>query len=280
MLEFLGMEEEATRVLICLAILGPCIMFPIGTLVASGDKAGKLNTVVAVICAIVGIAAVVIGILPFIALFFTFQWNVLIKGVFFGILTGAAGYGIGYGTTLSGRKRKYRNNPIMKEAVAFSKKNQIVAVQCFENRLRFFLDLENDDYCNGHNDTHMVSNVRDSAAFQQSWKRPAAWEAYDRAPSYAGTITFADRGWPSIPDLDLFAKVLAEELGGCGVAAHVQNVQYDTVVSTSSSITTTHHITHMYSDRFVYKKAVRSRKFPKQKQREKKSPEVKTNSWE
>ena len=287
MLEFLGLKEEAARVLICFAVIGFSCMLPLGCAAASGETQDKKKEyggiVLVVLCAVAGIGATIIGILPAIALFFTFQWKTLITGIFYALLTGALGYGLGYGSTMRSRKRSYRKNPIMKEAVAFCKKNGIVAVQCFDDRIRFFRDLENGGYCESYNDKHIVSDITASMDFQRTWTRPAAWCDYDRPNSYAGTIVFAERDWPKIPDLDLFARVLAKSLGGCGVASHVQSVQYDTSRWEGSTHVTTHNITHMYSDRFVYKKSVYNTRFrahEKQKRQEPKVRQPKGNSWE
>jgi len=285
MLEFLGLEKEATQVLICFAVIGFACMLPLGCAAASGDtesEKGKYGGVVLmVICAILGIGAVIMGILPAIALFFTFQWKTLITGVFYALLTGAAGYGLGYCGTMSSRKRKYAKNPIMKEAVAYCRENGIVAVQCFDDRIRFFRDLENREYCESYTNTHMAADILASNSFKKGWTRPAAWCDYDRPRSFAGAIIFADRDWPRIPDLDLFAKVLAKQLGGCRVAEHIQRDQYDTTKLEGNTRTTTHHITLLYSDRFVYKKAALDSKYPPApKQQPPKVKQPKGNSWE
>lgn len=285
MLEFLGLEEEATRVLICFAVLGAASMLPMGCAAASGDgESGKQQyggILLMVICGVLGIGAFVMGILPAIVLFFTFQWKTLLIGVFYAILTGSAGYGLGYWRTMSGRKRKYRKNPIMQEAVAYCKQNGIVAVQCFDDRIRFFRDLENREYCESHVDTHKAADILASNSFRKGWTRPASWCAYDRPQSFAGDIVFADRGWPKIPDLNLFAKVLAKQLGGCRVAEHTQRDQYDTSRLEGNTRITTHNITIMYRDCFVYKKAALDSKYPPApKQESRKAKQPRGNSWE
>lgn len=288
MLEFLGLEEEASRVILCFLIIGISVGLPSGGVSASGRKKDDGKTpVVMVIGMVIAVIAFLVGLLPGIVLFFTFQWNVLLGGLFLALAAGAVCFGLGYFVVLSHRKGKYKRNPIMKEAVAYCRRSGVVGVQCFGDRLRFHKELADADYCKTDTHMEMRANLDQSVDYQTHWTRPDSWIAYDQSSGYAGDLTFAKRDYPDIPDLELFAKVLASRLGGCGIATHTRSVQYDTVTRTAGTTTRTHHITHLYRDCFVYKKSACRRLREQQAQREKALratapavPVKKENTWE
>lgn len=289
MLEFLGLEDEAIKVVISFIILGAVLGVQAGILSAntnSDEKKVKVGSIVfLVICILAGAYAFLSGILPAIALFFTFQWKALLGGLFQGSIVAAVTFWIGNRAVIRSRRKKYMRNPIVKETVAYCKQNDIVGIQCFDDRLRFFKKLEDPNYCKTSINKEKKENAAQALEYQKNWSRPECFVAYDYPLSLYGTLKFRDRDYPNLPDLPMFASVLARKLGGFGYATHYHSVQYDTVAYGAGTKTTTHHITVLHSDCFVYKrKAYREKKkawkeLGLNKKPEKPTP-VKKNTWE
>ena len=259
MLEFLGLEDEAMKVLVSCIILGAVIGIQSGIL--SADTKGSEGKVKAgpviflVICILAGVYALFTGFLPAVVLFFTFQWKALLWCVFLGLTVAAVTFFIGNRVVQWGRRRKYMRNPIIREAVEFCRKNEIVGIQCFDDSLRFFQKLEDPDYCRSSVRVEKKKDASESEEYQKNWSREESWIAYDRPLSYVGTLKFADRDYPNVPDLPMFASALARKAKGFGYARHFHSVQYDTVSYSGNTRTTTHHITVLHSDCFVYNRA-------------------------
>ncbi len=262
MLEFLGLQAEANQIMVTTLIIAGLIGFALGGSMANGEKTTKFWKVSNIISAIIGILLVIFGAIPAIKLFFTFQWAYLLRPVFIGIPVGIVTFCLGFFPSNAARKRKYRRNPVMREALEFCRENRVVAVQCFEDRLRFFNDLVNEDYCRPYSNTYEASNGAASYTFQSSWQRPKSWQEYDNPPCLVGVLSFAERNYPNLPDLGFFAQVLAKELGGCEMVAHNQTTKYDTTTYKDGNKTITHYTTWLYKDCFVYKKSAREKKFP------------------
>ena len=117
MLEILGMEREASTVMQCFLVMGISGGI-IGGYIAGAKKREKdvFGIILAIICSISGGIAFIKGLWPGIALFFTFQWKTLLKGLFLGLLVAfVLGFFV-YFITVSLRISKYARNPITKEA--------------------------------------------------------------------------------------------------------------------------------------------------------------------
>ncbi len=255
-LDFLGLEQEAVRLFIGCIILGLALGALLGALSGYGkntnNRASTGQIVFLVICIVVGIAGLIIGAIPGILLFFTFQWKTIFIGLVQGVIAAVPPYFIAKSTVRSHRRRKYMRNPIIKEAVAYCKQKGIVGIQCFADRLRYFKAIENPGYCK--NDMKIVK--RESAylakCYQEQWSWPDSWVGYENAGSFAGELKFSDRGYPRVPDLPMFASALAKKLGGFDYAEHNHSVQHDTVTYGGNTKTTTHNIVVLHNDCFVF----------------------------
>lgn len=279
MLEFLGLQKEAHTVTVALILIFGAIGLAIGRSTAK-DK-GSLTAFINGFCIVAGVAGLIKGFGPAIKLFFTFQWGVMLKGAFLGILAGAA-LGIPtYLVSMAFRRMRFRKNPVLQEAVAYCRSNNIVGIQCYGKYLRFFSALENEQYCKGENKVIHELTAAEGRRTESADLRPVSWKAYDKAPSYQGTLVFADRGYPELPDPGFFADMLARELGGFGCAHHSISVQYNYTRFNKDTGHTEHvdHTTHTYFDYFVYsKKALADlRKKNKPKETAVAKP---TNKWE
>lgn len=188
-------------------------------------------------------AACFFGLVMFICLkwikLFTYLLRIVLAALAAGLLAYLAGR--------SRRKKKYRKNPIVKEAVAFCKAHQVKAVQVFPDRLRFFTDVLNSDYCKTASLTEECLDLSDATSRQHCYNRPASWKAYDCPPEFCGDLVFADRGYPSVTDLEMLAKVLKGKLR-LSMASH----QVCTKYVTKSGNTTTTYITWFYHDCFLF----------------------------
>ena len=259
MLDFLGLEEEALRVLWSCIIIGIALGIEAGALAGANKKIefnneAKATTgeiVLLVFCILLGVVGFLIGILPGIMLLFTFQWKYIIGAIFAGVLVCVLVYFLVRAIVLSGRRAKYKRNPIVAEAVAFCKQNNIVGVQCFVDGMRFFTAIEHPHFCQKQVTLEKVDSFSTWNSYKESWKRPEHWAVYDRSPNCIKVMRFADHGYNNVPDLAMFAETIAKQLHFSCVE-HSHKVQYDSVTSTATTRTTTHNIAILHEDFFVY----------------------------
>ena len=259
MLEFLGLEEEVMRVLWGCIIMGIALGIETGALAGnskksdsgSDAKASVGQIILLVFCILLGAIGFFVGILPGIVLFFTFQWKYILGAILAGVIVCVPIYFLVRAIVLAGRKAKYLRNPIIAEAVAFCKQNNIVGVQCFANGIRFFTAIEHPQFCKKEASLINVDSFAYWNTYQQTWKCPAHWAAFDNSPNCIKELRFADHGYNNVPDLEMFAKALAQKLH-FSYAEHSHRVQYDSVTTTASTRTTTHNIAILHEDFFVY----------------------------
>ena len=282
MLEFLGLQKEAHTVTVALILIFGAIGLALGRSLA--EQKGKLTAFINGFSAVAGVAGLIKGFGPAIKLFFTFQWGVLLKGTFLGVLVGAAlGFPVYY-LSIAARKRKYRKNPVLQEAANYCRSHNIVGIQCFRDSLRFFNALENEEYCSSENKTVHELSARNGQITERQDLRPDSWKAYDAPKSYQATLKFSDRGYPELPDVQLFAEVLAGELKGFSYASHSTSVQYNYTRFNKDTGQTEHvdHTTQSYFDCFVYSKKalsdLKAQNASARKEREKAAG--KPNTWE
>ena len=259
MLEFLGLEEEAMRVFWGCLIMGLALGIETGVLAGDGNKADSDqetkasvgHIVLLVACIILGVIGFLIGILPGIVLFFTFQWKYILGAVFAGVIVSILTYFLARSIVIAIRRTKYLRNPIVAEAVAFCKQHNVVGVQCFADGMRFFTAIEHPAFCKKLVTLEMKYSYEAWYEYKTTWQPPDAWAAYDHSPHCIRVLRFADHGYGNVPDLEMFAKVLASKLH-FAYAEHNHRVQYDTVTTTASTRTTTHNIAILHEDFFVY----------------------------
>jgi len=289
MLEFLGLEDEAVKVFIGCILMGLALGIQMGAMAGYPDRDENAKTpvgqlVLLVACILTGAAGFLLGIIPGILLFITFQWKYIIFAVLLGIVITVPTYFLLKWVVLARRRAKYMRNPIVKEAVEFCRQNRIVGIQCFPDGIRFFMTLNHPDYCKRSVSTETKSDHTAWQTYKGTWKRPDAWAAYDHG--CVKVIRFSDRNFPNVPDLPMFAGALAKKLGDFAYAEHKHAVQYDTVTTTGNTCTTTHHIAVLHEDCFVY-----SRKAYREAQKARrdltlpadetpKPPQPKQNTWE
>lgn len=254
MLEFLGLTEEANLLLSCAVIAGFVGMIPGGPAMAGKS----INKVVSGLCIGISCIAFLVGLWPIIVLFFAFQWAVLFKALFFALLAGAVTGVPGFLLANNKRKKAYRNNPVMQEVVAYCKAKNIVGIQCYPDRLRFFNGLASINYCKTddyviHSDAHYGESTYAS--------RTKDWSPTDNDRYLVGTFYFAQRNYPNLPDVSMFANVLAKSLGDCQVAIHRESnkrdyYRYDKSTDKRELV---HQTTITYEDYFVYKSSALKR---------------------
>ena len=289
MLDFLGLKYEAELVVWFCVLGGTLAGMGYGLLSVNGKGwREKLWTVLAWV--FIGLA-IIAGGLACVAgfiLLITFKWGQLFKALLIGGAVGGVLYLILRGVFANIRLSKYRRNPLMKEIVEFCKKNGVVGIQCFSDGVRFFTALENGEYCREDRKVEHVENAKNAASIEQMDLRPNAWKAYDNPPSLLKELKFADRDYPNLPDVEMFARALASALGGCGVAHHSTAVgyRYTRFNGTTGNRDLVSHTTYTYQDQFVYKKSAlrKIKKGRKQQDRQaaalRAAEEKKANRWE
>lgn len=259
MLEFLGMESEANTLVTCFMILGLSIGIISGYIGGSKDSGGGiLGIILYILCGISGVIAFIKGLGPGIALFFTFQWGIMLKGLFLGILIGLISGFIFYKLLISMRIKKYARNPLMKEIVLFCKERHIVGVLCYKKELFFFTDLANAALCESEHRAMTAINHKDSLNLQASYTGPKGLAQLQQSASCVGKILLSERNYPDIPDLNIFAKALAKKWKDCKIASHSAHVSYKTTKydTNRKAYVTTDYITHLYDDAFVFKRNI------------------------
>lgn len=258
MLEFLGLQSEAVRVFICFVLMGIFLGLSIGSTTAKGKDA-KLG-VFGVICIIATLIALFICAWPLVMLFFTFQWKWILIPLVIAVAVGAGCFALTYSATMAKRKRKYKKNPIVKEAVAFCRENNIVGIQCHKDRIRFYDFLQNSEYCKSHIEARKAATDMECTQLESSDFRPDSWKAYDHPMALKGEIKFADRGYPDLEELDLFAKALTSCFKGFGMAEHKAYVEYTGYHKspTTGISQSAHHYIYIWDDRFIFSKKAKA----------------------
>jgi len=288
MLEFLGLEEEAMRVVLGCILIGIPVGVQVGISIAYGSREPDQVTLgqkfFLAACILMGVVGLFAGAWPAIILFFTFQWKSLLIALFLGATAGAIALFITWPAGVQRRRRKYQRTPVMQEVARFCLENDIVAIQCFSGHLRFFKELQDPDYCAASLHKEQKETAAEASAYQANWQKPEAARSYEG--KHVSVLRFADRDYPDVPDLDIFAGALAQMLPGFRHVSHYHSVQYDTVSYSVNTRTTTHNITVLWEDRLVFsQQAYRARqkdwaKLGKADKPERADPTPKPNSWE
>ncbi len=253
-IQFLDMEYEILQVFLCwcgAAVLG---LWAFGKVEDREFKPAVGTAVIFWIQFGAALVLILLSILPAIALFFLFQWGPLLLCLIYAGLLGTGAYFLSRYLARRKRRRKYYKNPIFREALDYCRNHEVVAVQCFRNRVGFFTDIPNVAYCQRHHDEIKSVNYNSSLRNQKEWVRPAAWTATDSPECYIGTIAFEQQGYEDLPDLEIFAEALCKKLPGFDMAEHYQAVSYTTESYADVTKTITNHITVIYHDFFLFSK--------------------------
>ncbi|MBQ4066889.1 MAG: hypothetical protein IJD22_04495 [Clostridia bacterium] len=286
MLDFLGLTDDAAKVFIGLIIMGIALGIPFGAHV--GTKNGsKATTAGIVIGTVISVITIFICAWPAFMLFITFQWKWILLPLLAGILVFAIFFSISFLLGSAARIGKYKRNPVIKRAVKYCKENDIVAIQCHGEMIRFYGELKNTEYCSDDKVTRYAATDSQCDEYLDSDFRPDHWRAYDRFPTPGEDILFADMGYPPLEDIDIFAKALASCLGGCAIAKHESYVEFKGYyVNRKTGIgKRAHHFIYTQNDRFVYKKKalaelIKKTGGPKKPAPEKKEEPKPENKWE
>lgn len=289
MLDFLNLKYEAELVVWFCILGGALAGMGFGLLSVNGKGwKDKLWTVLAWL--FIGLA-VIAGGLACVAgfmLLITFKWGHLFKALLIGGAVGGLLYLILKGAFANIRRSKYRRNPLMKEIVAYCKKNDVVGIQCFADRVRFFSALESEGYCQDERKVVHLEYAKNAAATEQEDLRPETWKAYDNPPSLLKVLKFADREYPNLPDVEIFAESLASCLGGSKAVRHstAVNYRYTRFNGSTGNRDMVRHTTYTYEDWFVYKKSALRKLKNRKKQRDREAEAMraaaqkKANRWE
>lgn len=288
MLDFLNLKEEGEMLIIFTVLTGILCGIAYGLIMSAGKEKSVLpRRYFGWIFAVLAVPACGLALVAGFMQLITFRWGQLLKSV---IIGGGVGMGLFCLVCIMLfrlRRVRFLRKALMREILRYCRANNIVGVQCFRDRVRFFTALENAEYCQSEQKRQHVQNYQEAASCENTDMRPGTWKAYDNPPSLAGTLKFSDRNYPELPDLGLFAAALAQGLGGCGVAIHGTSVHYTYQRRNVSNGRTewVNHTTHTYQDQFVYKK--RALKVLKQEKArldkefaaQRKAEEKKFNSW-
>ena len=289
MLDFLGLKYEAELVVLFCVLGGMLAGMGFGLISVNGKGwRDKLWTVLAWVLLGLAIVAGGLACVAGFMLLITFKWGHLFKALLIGGAVGGLLYLIFRGIFENIRLNKYRRNPLMKEIVAYCKKNDVVGIQCYADRVRFFSALENGAYCEDERKVVHLEYAKNAAATEQEDLRPETWKDYDNPPSLLKVLKFADRDYPDLPDVEIFARALAASLGGSKVARHCTavNYRYTRFNGSTGNRDMVSHTTYTYEDWFVYKKRALKeiKKGKKQRDREAEALRVaaqkNANRWE
>ena len=280
MLDFLGLTDEANRLLTCAVIAGFVGMIPGGPALAGKN----INKFVSGLCIGICCVAVLFGLWPAAALFLMLQWGALFKALFFALIAGAVSGIPGFLVVERKRRKVYRNNPVMREVVAYCNANNIVGIQCYPDRLRFFTGLDSTEYCKS--DNYVIHEKQYASTSYTS--RIKTWSPTDNDRYLQGTLYFAERKYPNLPDVGIFASVLAKSLGGCQVVTHRESTErdYTRYDKSTDRKELVHHTTITYEDHFVFKtsalKALKQHRSQQEQQvaQRRADAQKNTNRWE
>lgn len=268
MLEILGMQKEAATLTMCLIVMGLAIGIGGGYTYVSGEKETLFGKILYWGCIAVSVIAFFWGALPGIALFFTFQWGTWIRGILFGLAAGGAAYGLICLCHRIWRRQKYAGNPLMKQIVRYCRENDIGAVLCLKDRVRFFGTVDYPEYCDSERDSVKTDTSDTYYSTCSSYRVPEVWSQAVNAPSFRGEMIFTQLGYDQLPDVKLFSSVLASKLGGCKVSEHYAEVTwYEEGRWEGNTKTNTNHIGVMYHDFYVFRRkyAAEARRLKREK---------------
>lgn len=258
MLDFLNLKEEGVMLITFAFLAGILGGMAYGLLMtAASGKKDLPRKIIGWSFVVLALPACGLTLVAGFVQFITFRWGQLLKSAVIGVGLGAGMFWLLSNLIFRMRRKKFLRNPLMKDIIRYCKAKDIVGIQCFPDRVRFFSALENMEYCKSEQKPYHEQFYRNAAKSEQMDMRPISWKAYDNPPSLVGTVKFSDRNYPELPDVSLFAESLAQGLGGFGVASHGTSVHYSYSRhnSTTGATEWVNHTTHTYQDCFVYKKA-------------------------
>lgn len=288
MLDFLNLKEEGEMLIIFATLAGILGGIAYGLLMTAGKEKKDLpRKIFGWLFAALAVPACGLVLVSGFIQLITFRWGQLLKSAVIGGGLGMGLFCLLCNTLFKMRRRKFLQNDLMREIIRYCKANNIVGIQCFPDRVRFFSALENAEYCKSEQKRQHVEHAKNAASSERMDMRPYSWKAYDNPPSLVSVLKFADRNYPEVPDVSLFAESLAQGLGGCGVASHGTSVHYTYRRHNSSNgqYELVNHTTHTYQDHFVYKhsalKALKQEKtrIDKEFSAQRKAEEKKSNHW-
>lgn len=258
MLDFLNLKEEGVMLITFVTLAGILGGIAFGLLMtAASGKKDLLRKIIGWLLVVLAVPACGLALVAGFVQLITFRLGQLLTSAVIGVGLGAGLFWLLSNLIFRLRRSKFLRNPLMKAIISYCKSNDIVGIQCFSDRVRFFRALENMEYCQSEQKAYHEQFHKNAAQAEQTDMRPSSWKAYDNPPSLAGTLKFSDRNYPEVPDIALFAESLAQGLGGYGVASHGTSVHYSYSRHNSSTGATewVNHTTHTYQDCFVYKKS-------------------------
>lgn len=248
--DLFGLKEEGSIMVLALVAAG--FFLSIGGSRAlvyqkSEEDLDKFSIVMLFLAAAAGTVACIPGFIMLI----TFKLKQIVTALLIAAVIDGLMFFIGYTITFRLRMAKYMRNPVMKEVLAFARQRDVVGIQCFVDGVRFYSVLENAAYCKSENKVEKLSTYAGFTEAQANPTRPTGFHDYMNSSNSLGILRFADRGYPNLPDLGFFGKVLAKKLKGFDSAYHSVTLNYDQI-STNKIV---HNICHVHRDSFVYKKS-------------------------
>lgn len=250
MLDFLNLHDEAEIMILLLLAAGFFFTLSWCRLSVFTEKETDILSMI-----LLGLSLVLGGFacVPGFIMLITFKLKMLTKAILFAGAVVGVFFGIVYSICFKIRAAKYKKNPVMKEILAFCRKQDVHAILCVHDGVVFMKRIQHEPYCKSNEETHNEFTFSGFQAATSADRRPTGFQEAMRPEGCIGKIVFADRGYPSLPDVRFFGKVLKKSLKGYGLATHKVSIQYDE----KSPGKIVHHITHVYSDCFVFKKAAR-----------------------
>lgn len=255
MLEFLGLESEVVMLFLYAALLGIIIGICMGV-PAGLKKDSSSASALTIIGMILGIVILFFSAKYLFLLFITFQWKWIFLPLLLCVALGAVFFFIFRAWAFAARLGKYKRTPVIKKAVKYCRENNIVAIQCHADMIRFYRELKNTEYCKDSTYSRYAISDTQCDEYLASDFRPDYWKAYDRFPIPGDDILFADMEYPPLEDIDIFAKALASRLGGCAIAKHQSYVEFKGfyINKKTGEGKRAHHFIYSQDDRFIYKK--------------------------
>ena len=248
--DFFGLNEEGSILVLALVVAG--FFGSIGgsrvmMTQASDKEMDKFSLITLALAAIAGTIACVPGFIMLI----TFKLKKIVTALLIAGVVDGLMFFIGYNLAFRLRMAKYMRNPVTKEVLDFARKHNVAGIQCFPDGIRFYSALENADYCKRES---KIVNEYSYVAFtsaQADPPRPTGFDAYIKSSNSVGILRFSDRGYPNLPDVAFFGKVLAKKLKGYDSAFHSVSLNYDE----KSPGKVVHHICRVHEDCFVFRKS-------------------------
>lgn len=248
--DLFGLKEEGSIMVLALVAAG--FFLSIGGSRAlvyqnSEEDLDKFSIVMLFLAAAAGTVACIPGFIMLI----TFKLKQIVTALLIAAAIDALLFFIVYTIIFRFRMAKYMLNPVTREVLAFAKQNNVVGIQCFVDGVRFYSVLENADYCKREAKTVNQYSFSAFTAAKADPPRPTGFDDYIKSGNSLGILRFSDRGYPNLPDVSFFGKVLAKKLKGYESAYHSVTLTYDE----SSANKIVHNICHVHRDCFVYKKS-------------------------